>query len=349
MIVFVRVAWVALALLIAWPTVAAAQQEPLDFRTWTDDKGRQAEMAFAGFQGNQLRMKTRQGKEYLFTADRLDAQEVKLLLDRQIEQAITIKANGSAGDAVALLQTVAAFDPQYAPAQLWLGNLHAQEEAWTMAADSYKEYARLKPDDVEGAQGAARIYAKQDNKDLAKLWYQRALEIAPDDQKIRQELAALDEKAAPPDAPPDPNPPAATEPPAAIIPAAPPSTSDPRTAWQIFWSDGLVGLLAGRTVWWGRLIALALFTIGLFSGVVQYSSMYRRMLANGTFKTKEQAGCSALFGAIFGYGCMYIIYWGLPSGWDYAIMTPVVLIFSLLAMSGVVGQSNDVSITFKHS
>jgi hypothetical protein len=100
-----------------------------------------------------------------------------------------------------------------------------------------------------------------------------------------------------------------------------------------FWSQGVAGLLGGRSAWWARLIAVVIYGFGLLVGSLQVGAFYKNMLQTQGMP-KEAAGCASFFGSVIGLGLGYILYWGLPiDGLGWGIMIVLMLVASITITS----------------
>lgn len=320
---------------------SAEQDELFELRTWTDERGRTAELAFIEISDGKLRMRSKTGKEFILGLEQLSSDDQRYVMDTVVERAVSLKSDGRYGDAAALLESVIGVDPNYAPAFLWLGDTKYAAREWSAAAEAYKSYSNLVPSDLDGPRGAARAFLKQGNKeDLAKFWYKRALEIDPRNRELQAELDAIEEPRPP--EPPKSRPTTSSR--AVQGSAAGRSDSGPSTPFSPgedtvgFWRQGLVGILGGRSIWWGRLIALGLFSIALVFSIVQLRWMYQSMQRGGMFKGRAQVGCSALIGGLLNFSILYILYWGIPTGWNWALMLSVVVVFSYFGIMAAVSE-----------
>ncbi|MDX1944085.1 MAG: tetratricopeptide repeat protein [Pirellulaceae bacterium] len=313
---------------------AARAQEAGEFRTWTNLSGKQAELAFIAVVDGKLKLKSRDGKEFLLALDQFSSADRKYFCDSQLEQAVTLNAQGLADQALQVATTITTLNPQHAPAFLWIGNQREKRQEWQLAVEAYKKYNALVPSDVEGPAGLARSFEKLGNNDLAKFWYQRALELDPLNEQYKAALARLETPASPfVDPPTVPVQPPATIP-TTITPPGPAGETKPvaDNAAASFWKQGLVGILGGREVWWGRLIGILFHGAGGVAGAAQIGGMYRKMFG------AEQAPAAAFFGSLFGCSIAYVIFWGIPSGWAWAIAVPVVLLFSFMGAGAATVQ-----------
>jgi tetratricopeptide (TPR) repeat protein len=311
-----------------------AQDSPLVYRAWTNASGRRAELAFVAVVDGKLQMQSRAGQEFLLALDQFSETDQKFFCDQQIERAIALNVPGQADEAVAVLTTLITLAPSHAPAFLWLGDIRQQRQEWSPAIDAFKQYAALAPSDVQGPLRLARAYQQQSQRDLAKFWYQKGLELDPLNEEIKRGLDELEGRvaavvAADPfsEAASSALPPVATAPtaPAPGVAVTPASASEPETAATSFWRQGLVGILGGRSVWWGRLIAIVLHTLGALVGAAQIGGTYRKMFG------AQQAPGASFFGGLFGFSFQYIFFWGIPAGWGWALMITVITLGSSLA------------------
>jgi len=316
-------------------TLVVAQEQPLRFRDWTDARSRTAKMAFVGFADGKLKMRNPEGKEYSLSLDQLAEQDQQYLFDSQLERVIDLNSTGRVGEALLLLKSMTTIHPRYAPAFLWLGKLEYAEEDWDAALEAYKAHNALQPNNMEGSGGVARVYAKQDKTELAKFWYKRALDADPTDESLKAELAALDNMPLPGTAAPPPGSAEATAPapgPSQPSAAGTPEPADgaPAEEADSFWFQGIFGLLGARTVWWGRLLAVIFFSLGMLFALIATPGMYKTLYGS-VYQSKEQLGCATFFGSGFGFAIGYMIWWGVPYGARWFIIIPVTLICAIIA------------------
>lgn len=214
----------------------------------------------------------------------------------RLETAVSFYSEKQYSAAAAQLQSLIESDPTRKEAYLWLGQTRAELQDWAAAREAYKKYADLAPQDVEGPRGVARSYEGEGQKDLALLWYRKALELEPGNQRLRQtvdQLAQDDPAAGPPQ--PSPKPPA------------------PTPARKGFWQEGVAGLLGARNVWWGRVIAVVIFAIWLLHGAQQGTRMLKERMPN------LPSGAIA-FQYVLSTVLLYILYWGIPDGFEWGLM-----------------------------
>ncbi len=253
------------------PLAGYSQEETLTFRGWTNAQGREADLAFVKIADGKLQMQNREGKSYTLALDTFSAEDQKRFLDEQVERALTLKSSNQNTSARELLRSLTRLDPQYAPAFFWQAKQRAESDDIEGAIESYRTYWQLDPKDVKGPLSIARLYRQQEQQELATLWYERAALLDPESDTLRAEMN--EDTSAPSDtagtvdstdsSTPDSPPPIEVEPtqqPTSTLAPTPtetnpaPNDEDRRG----FWSQGVVGLLGGRTVWWGRLIGIVL-------------------------------------------------------------------------------------------
>ena len=172
---------------LLFPVTAFSQDSP-NYRTWTDARGRQAELAFIDFADGQLRIQDRSGKEFRLALNAFSEQDQKRFLDEQVERALTLSANNRKSEASELLETLTKVAPRYAPAVIWLAKSQASSGDTESAIESYKSYARLNPTDVEGPLNIARLLQQKGQSELAIFWFKRALEIDPNNASVNAEM-----------------------------------------------------------------------------------------------------------------------------------------------------------------
>ncbi len=197
--------------------------------------------------------------------------------------------------AAALLQSLSEADPTRKEAYLWLGHARAELQDWTAAREAYKKYVDRAPKDIDGLRGIARTYEGEGKKDLALLWYRNALEVEPGNERLRQAIDQLEAGGASPAQP----------------PAAPEKPG--------FWDEGVAGRLGARSVGWGRALAVVIFSIWLLNGAHSGTRLFQERMPNmpAGFVTFNYAVSTLL---------LYIVYWGIPTGFEWALMA-----FSIMA------------------
>jgi tetratricopeptide (TPR) repeat protein len=230
----------------------------------------------------------------------------------RLEKAVSFYSDKQYSAAAAQLQPLVESDPTRKEAYLWLGHARAELQDWTAAREAYKKYAELAPKDIEGPRGVARSYEGEGKKDLALLWYRKALELEPGNKRLRRTVDQL-----------------ANEDPSEGLPQ---SSSGPPAAAQTregFWKEGVAGRLGARNVWWGRLIAVVLFAMWLLNGAQHGTRILKERMPN------LSSGAVALQYA-FSTVLLYIVYWGIPDGFEWGLMA-----LSLLAGLTVVRATSQ--------
>lgn len=222
----------------------------------------------------------------------------------RLEKAVSFYSEKQYSAAAAQLQPLIESDPTRKEAYLWLGHARAELQDWTAAREAYKQYADLAPKDIEGPRGVARSYQGEGKKDLALLWYRKALELEPGNERLRQAVDQLE----------------AHEGPSAGLSQSssesPPAASQARDGG--FWGEGVAGRLGARRVWWGRVIAVVIFAMWLLNGAQQGTRMLKARMPN------LPSGAAALQ-FVLSTVLLYIVYWGIPRGFEWGLMALSVL------------------------
>jgi tetratricopeptide (TPR) repeat protein len=234
----------------------------------------------------------------------------------RLERAVSFYSDKHFAEAAAILQSLVESNANRKDAYLWLGHSRSELQDWASARDAYKKYVDLAPKDVEGPRGVARTYESEGNRDLALLWYRKALELEPSNERLKQAVARLDSSAAPP-----------------ASPVAVPSLSISSEAKDApekkgFWSTGLAGLVGAREVWWGRVLAVILFAFWLLSGAQQGTRTIRERMPN------VPEGVFVVY-FIVTTAAFYIAYWGIPSGSGWGLMGLCILAAVLAARASL--------------
>jgi tetratricopeptide (TPR) repeat protein len=213
----------------------------------------------------------------------------------RLERAVSFYSEKHYSEAAALLQSLTESAPDRKDAFLWLGKARFELQDWAAARNAYKKYVDLTPQDVEGPRAVGQTYEKEGNRDLALLWYRKALELEPRNDRLRQSIDRLEAGKSPP----------------------PPGTSStqPESATEKtgFWGQGIAGLAGARKVWWGRVLAVAIFAVWLLQGAYQASRKLRERMPHLPL-------AMALLQAVLPTVGFYILYWGVPVGFEWGLV-----------------------------
>lgn len=220
----------------------------------------------------------------------------------RLEKAVSFYSEQQYSAAAAQLQPLIESEPTRKEAYLWLGHARAELQDWTAAREAYKKYAELAPNDIEGPRGVARSYEGAGKKDLALLWYRRALELEPRNERLRRAVDQLE----------------AHEDPSAGLSQSSSEPSAVSRARKGFWYEGVAGRLGARSVWWGRVVAVVIFAIWLLGGAQNGTRMLKERMPN------LSSGAIALQYAVSTV-LLYIVYWGIPDGFEWGLMALSVL------------------------
>lgn len=224
--------------------------------------------------------------------------------DAELEKAISLYSEGKPEEAGSLLVRLTEGHPDRKAGFYWLAHVRYHMKQWAAAREAYSTYCRLAPDDVDGPLGMARSYVHEGNRHLAEHWYKRALDIAPSNTQVQQELDRLKRGE-----------PGLFEDDLRTTPNQPEQKPEKTEAERDvgFWHSGLAGLCGARKVWWGRLVAVLIFAFMTISGVFQTGIMHKKLYG-------EYASAVAFFGYLLGGTFSYILYWGLPLGGWWALL-----------------------------
>jgi hypothetical protein len=69
------------------------------------------------------------------------------------------------------------------------------------------------------------------------------------------------------------------------------------------------------------------FGFAITGGGAQTGLLYKKMYK------RELATAAAFFGGALGCSVSYVLYWGVPSSWAWAIAIPVVILGTIIAMA----------------
>lgn len=336
-------------------TAALAAHTEREFREQTNVRGKTAGLGFIGIVDGHLRMRTRQRRKYTLLVRPLAATDHVYACDSTLDQAPFILPRGDVAEAIRLLKTSNKLHRTYGPAYLCLAHKPLKGGDSTAAQEAFEQYARLAPHDVEGPRNVADTYEMQGNSEWAQLSYKKALILGPENRTLQeqgedlrrneevaelQRLTYADEPISPPDE-------RATEQnrdSAQVTDsfsernrtvetvaehaggaADPDSGQKTKSVANDFWREGLMGILGGRRVWWARLAAVVFFGVTMLGAASQSGLAFRKWVSPG------RAPVVAFWGCIYGFAVGYIVYWGIPSHWQWAISVPVVVFFSILA------------------
>ena len=244
-----------------------------------------------------------------FFASGADQPSPDRVYTNRLETGVSLYADKKYSEAASYFETLTRDHPERGEAFLWLGQARANLKDWQAAREAYKRYVELAPKDAEGPRGVARTYEAEGQNELAVLWYQRARSIEPANAEIKAAIERL-AAASTPDA--------AQPPPVKAAPStAPPKPSE--ASRTTFWYVGLAGIVGARTVWWGRLIALFIFTLTLVNG----SAMNGKMLNE---KMPHVPASALMITTALGVSVSYVVWWGIPDGWRWALLGACVIV-----------------------
>lgn len=230
---------------------------------------------------------------WLWSAISCAAQISTAEYDNRLEKAVSFYAEKKFGEASVLLENLTRSAPERKEAFLWLGNSRAQMQNWSAATEAYKAYTEMAPRDVEGFRGLASSFEMRGENDLAKLYYKKALDLEPGNEELRLALKRVDSSGK--------------------LVVCEIASSESKDGVEGFWRVGLAGVCKARTVWWGRLIAIVLFGLGL----IQSGFMGAKTLAE---RFPNIPPAFLFINWILGTSVSYILFWGIPKGWGWALL-----------------------------
>jgi tetratricopeptide (TPR) repeat protein len=236
--------------------------------------------------------------------------------DARLEQAIDQYAARQFALAAETFGSLTIAAPERKEAFLWLGHAQSRLAKWTEAGAAYQKYVALSPRDTQGLRGVGRAYAKQDNTELARTWYKRALELEPANQDLLSEYAELNRQGVPQHAP------GQLEHKKGDLPAAPFSTVS-----FAAWPSGLAGIFGLYAERRGIAIALGLYLLVAARVILHVACSLR--VSGAAVPTP------ILFVSILvGLGVWHVVVWGLQGGWLLIPMLGVPLAGTALCAVG---------------
>lgn len=224
--------------------------------------------------------------------------------ESRVEKAVTLHSQGAYLEAGSLLEALIQEHPNNKEAYLWLGHTREKMKKYNEARQAFEKYVQLAPDDAEGPYSIGKTYLLEGNKALAKLWFKRALDIDPGNASIKEDLALTDQDK--------------------INDVSEPPSSEPSSrSFKNLWHQGIAGMCGARKVWWARLIAIILFGLGAIHKINYLSTRIKDKYLS---HPRITAFSTYVFGGIIGYS----LWWGVPQGWRWGILTAYVLICGLI-------------------
>ncbi len=224
------------------------------------------------------------------------AQEEQSKLESLVQQAIRFSSEKKYEEAISILDQLTKAHPDRAVPFLWLGRAQFELGNLKAARDAFVRYSELAPTDVDGPLGVARTQRKAGNFGDSIAAYKKAAQVDPYNEVVKRELQEAERVLN-----------------AGQTTGLSSGTPDNR---QGFWQNGIAGLCGARSVWWGRLIAIVLYSLGLIQSAAINSTQAK--------SSAQQAGnpslapTIALFASVIGVPISYIVFWGVPvdiGGW----------------------------------
>lgn len=212
-----------------------------------------------------------------------------------LDRAVELYAAAKYEDAAILLQQFTSSNPDAKEGYFWLGRTQMRLQNRESAKQALHRYLELVPHgEVQVFRDLASLYEQTSEASLALLYYRKALDLEPRNTLLREAVDRLDRADAP----------SVMESPAAAMPAlASWERNRPPDEGLGFWKKGLAGLCRARSVWWGRLLAVALFAIWLINSSFNFARVLREStVSRGVL----------LFSAVPAIAIHYVLYWGIP-------------------------------------
>lgn len=239
--------------------------------------------------------------------------------DLRLEQGVQLFSDGKFAEAAVFFANLSRVEPQRKDGFLWLGRTLIKTGDVGRAREALRRCYELSPSDIDAPREIARTYEAEGNRELARLWYQRARDSNPNDKATNDAL----ERLASTDSP---EPPPASSP----TPAPTPTAANPEpvsSAPEGFWRTGLAGVTGARTVWWGRVLILMIFLGGMMQGVANVPRLRQTNPA--------MPGAAIFVPGLAGGAFWYVIFWGYPEGSEWGWFIGFLLLYSVGVVSAL--------------